>query len=96
MVDVGDMISRIKKNLEKGYKEESIKWALVSQGYPRATVERAMRRATDLFRAENNVQKEPPEKKEKPKITYRLYDEHNRLIKFKEPLWKKLFRRRSS
>ena len=32
--------------------------------------------------------------KEKPKITYKVYDENNRQIKFKEPFWKRIFRHR--
>ena len=33
----------IKKNLKKGYTKESLKWALIHQGYPKFEVEKAIR-----------------------------------------------------
>lgn len=39
---MNEMISYIKKNTLKGYSAESLKWALVNQGYPKIEVEKAI------------------------------------------------------
>ena len=69
------IINYFKKNLSRGYTEESLKWALVNQGYSR----------TDISRAIEQVHKElaekAPEIKEKPKIKYQIYDKDNKPIK---------------
>ena len=69
------IINYFKKNLSRGYTEESLKWALVNQGYSR----------TDISRAIEQVHKElaekAPEIKEKPKIKYQIYDKDNNPIK---------------
>jgi|TARA_Y100000310_G_scaffold167546_1_gene167344 hypothetical protein len=69
------IVDYFKQNLSKGYTEESLKWALINQGYSR----------TDVSRAIEQVHKELAEKapmiKEKPKIKYEIYDVDNKLIK---------------
>lgn len=86
-----DLIERIKRNISKGYKAESLKWALINQGYSRSSVERALKQAIkELSQKDKNKE----QKNEKPKITYQLYDENNKLIKLKkQSFWKKLFRK---
>ncbi len=38
-------VSYIKKNLQKGYNRESLKWALMNQGKPRMEIEKAFKQA---------------------------------------------------
>jgi hypothetical protein len=75
----------IKKNLKKGYTQESLKWALVNQGYTRSIVERAI----DQVNAE--LAEKAPVLKSKPIIKYEIIDEHDRPVTIKKPWWKKLF-----
>jgi hypothetical protein len=73
-----DIINHVKKNLQKGYTSESLKWALINQGVSRTEANLI------LDSAENELKEEAPkkeEKKEKPKIKYELYDVDNRPIK---------------
>ena len=86
MVEYVDKVKDyIKKNLKKGYTEESLKWALVNQGYTRSIVERAI----------NQVNAELAEKapvlKAKPVIRYQIIDEYDNPVTIKKPWWKRLF-----
>ncbi len=99
MVDISELVSHIKKNLSKEYKEDSLRWALINQGYPRTTVDRAMNQAIKEIESEHKVQEAKRKESERPKITYQLYDENNNLVKSKNikgspsrsSFWKKLF-----
>ena len=71
------IIDYFKKNLSKGYTEESLKWALINQGYSRTDVLKAMEQA------HKELAEKAPQIKEKPKIKYELYDKDNKLIKIK-------------
>jgi SOS response regulatory protein OraA/RecX len=42
---LSDKINYIKRNLQKGYNKDSLKWALVNQGNSRAEVEKAFQQA---------------------------------------------------
>jgi homoserine kinase len=84
-----NLIDHLKKALAKGYKEDSLRWALLGQGYSDAVIDRAMKQAMAELSEEDKARFE----KEKPKITYKVYDENNRQIKFKEPFWKRIFRK---
>ena len=42
---IDNTVNYIKKNLQKGYNKESLKWALMNQGKPRMEVEKAFRQA---------------------------------------------------
>lgn len=42
-----EIVDYIKKNLKKGYTKDSLKWALVKQGYPRLEVERAFKKTEE-------------------------------------------------
>ena len=68
----------LRNNLEKGYSEDSLKWALIKQGNSR----------TEVLRALAKVKKEMSEKKgkdkEKPSIKYELYDQDNNPIEVKK------------
>ena len=71
------IISYFKRNLSKGYTEESLKWALVNQGYSRTDISRS------LEQVHKELAEKAPEIKEKPKIKYEIYDKDNKLIKVK-------------
>jgi len=78
MVSIGhkrNIIDYFKKNLSKGYTEESLKWALVNQGYSRTDISRA------IEQAHKELAEKAPKIKEKPKIKYEIYDKDNKLIK---------------
>ena len=78
------IIDYIKKNLGKGYTIESLKWALINQGYTRSIIDEAIKKAN------LELAKEAPILKEKPVIKYEIIDEHNKPIIIKKPWWKKL------
>jgi hypothetical protein len=75
----------IKKNLKKGYTQDSLKWALINQGYTRSIVERAI----DQVNAE--LAEKAPVLKSKPIIRYQIIDENDRPVVIKKPWWKKIF-----
>lgn len=41
---LNEIADYIKKNLKKGYTKESLKWALVNQGYSKIEVEKALKK----------------------------------------------------
>ena len=79
------LVEYLKKNLAKGYTLDSLKWALINQGYSR----------TEIFKAIEVANKElaesAPKLKEKPKITYEVVNENNQPIAIKKPWWKIIF-----
>jgi hypothetical protein len=79
------LVNYIKKNLRKGYTEESLKWALVNQGYSRILVQNALELAT------KELAFDAPLVKERPKIVHTLIDENNMPINIKKSWWKKIF-----
>jgi hypothetical protein len=74
-----------KKNLKKGYTEESLRWALVNQGYSRTLIDGA------LERTHKELAEEAPILKEKPVINYEVLDENDKPVEIKRPWWKRLF-----
>lgn len=81
-----NLVLYFKKNLKKGYTLDSLKWALIGQGYPRSSVEKAM----EIVNKE--LAKEAPVLKEKPIIKYEVFDYKDRPIKVKNSWWKKFFK----
>ncbi len=77
------LIAYFKRNLKKGYTPDSLKWALVNQGYSRVIVESA------LEESQKEIAKEIPVFKEKPIINYQILDQHDKPIKFRKSFWKK-------
>ena len=59
---IANIVRYIEKNITKGYTPDSLKWALLSQGYTRSEFEKAMKIVT-----ENQAKRLPP-MKEKPII----------------------------
>jgi hypothetical protein len=83
------LVNYFKKNTKKGYKLESLKWALINQGYSRSVVEKALAEAEK----EKNQEIEKQKEKDKPKIKYELYgiDENPFFVTSNIlPWWKKL------
>jgi hypothetical protein len=74
-----------KKNLKKGYTEESLRWALVNQGYSRTLIDAA------LERTHKELAEEAPILKEKPVINYEVLDENDKPVEVKRPWWKRIF-----
>lgn len=88
-----DLVDHIKRNLSKGYKENSVKWALINQGYSRTAVERALEKAIREIKADEDSKEKSKKESEKPKIVYQVYDANNKLIYGKKSFWKKMFRK---
>ena len=78
-----NLVNYIKKNLSKGYTIDSLKWALINQGYSRIEVSRAIEQAN------KELAKKAPILKEKPIIKYEILDEHDNPITIKKPWWKR-------
>ena len=79
------LINYFKKNLIKGYTMDSLKFALMSQGYSRAIVESA------ILEANKELAEKAPILKEKPVIKYEIIDEYDKPIIIQKPWWKRLF-----
>ena len=74
----------LKKNLKKGYTPDSLKWALIGQGYSRTAVEKSLEFANRELAAE------APILKEKPVIRHNIIDENDMPIE-KKGFWASLF-----
>lgn len=84
-----DFVDHLKRALSKGYKEESLRWASINQGYSDAAVDRAISQAKKEIADKESARM----KKEKPKITYQIYGENNKIINpNKKSFWKRIFR----
>ena len=79
------IIEYLKKNLKKGYTLESLKWALIGQGYSKTSIERAIEELN------KELAKKAPVLKEEPVIKYEIIDEQDRPIKIKKSFWKRIF-----
>jgi len=79
------IVDYFKKNLAKGYTMESLRWALINQGYSKVVVEKAIEETT------RELATQAPILKEKPEIKYQLIDQDNQPVNIKKPWWKKIF-----
>ncbi|MBI2451836.1 hypothetical protein HYV50_02020 [Candidatus Pacearchaeota archaeon] len=79
-----DITAYIKKNLKKGYTQESLRWALINQGYSKIEVEKAIKLADEEFA------QEAPILKTKPEIKYEVVEPKHEA---KKSFWKRLFGR---
>ena len=75
----------LKKNLKKGYTIESLKWALIKQGYSRTAIEKA------IEQIHKELAEKAPVLKEKPVISYLIIDENDNPIEIKKSFWKRIF-----
>jgi len=78
------LVDYFKKNLAKGYTSESLKWALIRQGYSRAIILGA------IEQVHKELAEKAPILKEKPRIKYEIIDENNKPIILKKPFWKRI------
>jgi hypothetical protein len=79
------IVEYYKKNLLKGYTEDSLRFSLVNQGYSRVTVDDA------LIIAHKELADKAPKLEEKPIIHHEIVDERNRPVQIKrKPMWKKV------
>ena len=69
----------VKKNLRKGYTKESLKWALIQQGYSKMEVEKAF----DIVGNELSIKEDLPENETEVK-------QEKQIIIEKKPFWKKI------
>ena len=76
-----DLMDYVKKNLKKGYTKESLKWALINQGYSRIEVIKSIRQA------EEQLAVEAPVLKTKPEIERKIEP----ILEEKKSFWKRLF-----
>lgn len=81
---IAQLAEYIKKNLKKGYTQESLKWALVNQGHSKLEVEKAMQKA------ESDMAAEAPVMKAKPEIQVEVISPDDAVLK-KKPWWKRIF-----
>ncbi len=80
-----ELVDYFKKNLSKNYTEDSLKFALMSQGYSRAAIDQA------LMEAHKEIAKTAPILKEKPVITHEFYNEKNEPVHIESmSLWEKV------
>ena len=79
------MVEYFKKNLKKGYPEDSLRFSLLSQGYSRTSVD------ISLQIAHQELASEAPVLKEKPIIKHKIIGEDDRPIRIKKPWWKRIF-----
>jgi len=75
----------LKKNFKKGYTQESLRWALVKQGYSKTIVDAAIREAGKEISREISVVKE------KPVITHELIGENDQPVQQPQKSWFKRF-----
>lgn len=79
---LNEIAEYVKKNLRKGYTKESLKWALVNQGYSKMEVEKALKKV-DLELAQ-----QAPVLKTQPVITYEAIPAESDEEK---PFWRRWF-----
>jgi len=79
------MIDYLRRNLKKGYTEDSLKWALTNQGYSKISIEDALRRV------HMELAQKAPILKEKPVIKYEVIDQTGKAIEVKKSFWDRFF-----
>lgn len=68
------LIDYFKKNLKKGYPVDTLRVALINQGYSRPTIDEAARQAI------NEMAAKAPVLKEKPKIEHKIIIDDNPIV----------------
>ncbi|MEK6914169.1 MAG: hypothetical protein AABW83_00810 [Nanoarchaeota archaeon] len=74
------------KNLKKGYTLDSLRFSLISQGYSRISIEKAIETANKI------MANEIPRIKEKPEILYKVLDEPKSIISKIKDFFTNLFK----
>lgn len=80
------LIEYLKKNLRKGYPVDTLRIALINQGYMRTTIDESLKEAI------NELAKEAPTMKEKPQIEHEIIEEvlDADIVPEKKSFWKKI------
>ena len=74
----------IRKNIKKGYTKESLKWALLSQGYSRLEIDKA------LAKTDYDLAHEAPILRTRPEIKHEIVVEDDYMsISPDKPFWKR-------
>lgn len=83
----GKLVDYIKKNLKKGYPLDTLKVALVNQGYSRPIIDESIKFAME------ELAKEAPALKEKPQIEHEILVEESipSIVEKKPSFFKRLF-----
>ena len=76
---IQNLVNYMKKNISKGYTLDSLKISLEQQEYSRSAIDKAIQIANE------QLAKQAPMLKEKPKIKYEIFD------KIEQPILKKSF-----
>jgi len=79
------LVDYFRKNLAKGYNAETLKWALINQGYSKTIIE------LSLEKAQKEMIELAPEIQEKPHISYEIIDETNKPVTIKKSWWRRIF-----
>lgn len=82
---ISEITAYIKKNLKKGYTKDSLKWALVQQGYPKIEVEKA------FVKVDEELAREAPILETKPEIKVEVIEPANAVIEEKKGFFSRLF-----
>ena len=84
---IQNLVNYMKKNISKGYTVDSLRIALLRQGYTKTEIEKV------IEQTHRQLASEAPKIKEKPFIDYELIDENNNAIKVnpKKSFWKRFF-----
>jgi SOS response regulatory protein OraA/RecX len=89
MALIDELTKYIKNNLKKGYTVESLRWALINQGYSKIEIEKALRKV-DI-----ELANKAPQLKSKPEIKYEIIEPEGFSSIHKKheikSFWKKLF-----
>ncbi len=78
------VIEYLHKKLKKGYTLESLRWALIGQGYSRTAVEDAIEKLN------KELARKAPVLKEEPIIKHEVIGENNKAIMIKKTWWRRL------
>ena len=81
------IVQYIKKNLEKGYKIPDLKWALISQGYSKIEVDKAIKMVTDHMEIDQRKKQEIEEARKKVEVSTKVEP----IFEEKRSFWKRIF-----
>jgi len=82
---IQQLVNYLKRNLAKGYTIESLKWALINQGYSRSSVNKAIQLTNEQLALK------APKLKEKPIIKYEIVTDKEEKKKIKrKTFWEKI------
>ena len=74
---IQQLVNYLKRNLSKGYTIESLRWALINQGYSRSSVNKAIQLTNEQLALK------APKLKEKPIIKYEIVTDKEEKKKIK-------------